>query len=619
MYLGFDFSTQQIKVTAVYDDLKIVYESAVKFDTDLPEFQTHGGAHIHDDKVTVTAPTTMWIKALEMLLNRMQNGGFDFSKVKGVSGAGQQHGSVYWKKGAREKLKNVPLLHRLYDQLEDCFSIPDSPIWMDASTTAQCKKLEEAVGGGMRLAEITGARAFERYTGTQIMKISEYNTEAYNNTERISLVSSFAASLFLGDYAPIDYSDGSGMNLFDIAKHTWSPECLQISLGTGDTVFLWLPHAKAGLEGHIFVNPVDTSAYMALKLAFYMFFSFKNGSLTRERIKDKCAEGSWDRFAELLQSTPMGNNGNIDVFNAPVYITDVANSASLGGCYRAKHGKYMIALVFLILQYGWTLAPLPSRLAEITGARAFERYTGTQIMKISEYNTEAYNNTERISLVSSFAASLFLGDYAPIDYSDGSGMNLFDITKHTWSPECLQACGDDLANKLGEPVPSPKILGNISEYLVMKYNFPKDCKVVAFTGDNPLIVFKNGSLTRERIKDKCAEGSWDRFAELLQSTPMGNNGNIEIQPLVSGDYRFNDRNQQVDSFPPETEVRAVIEGQFMARRMYAELRGMKTGLTGQKFEEVVKGHPEPICVAKPTPGAEQVNYCLSLKTFVPQN
>lgn len=34
-----------------------------------------------------------------------------------------------------------------------------------------------------RLAEITGARAFERYTGTQIMKISQNNTDAYNDTE----------------------------------------------------------------------------------------------------------------------------------------------------------------------------------------------------------------------------------------------------------------------------------------------------------------------------------------------------------------------------------------------------------------------------------------------------
>lgn len=39
--------------------------------------------------------------------------------------------------------------------------------------------------------------------------------------------------------------------------------------------------------------------------------SFKNGSLTRERIKDECAEGSWEKFSEYLTKTPTGNNGNI--------------------------------------------------------------------------------------------------------------------------------------------------------------------------------------------------------------------------------------------------------------------------------------------------------------------
>ena len=37
--------------------------------------------------------------------------------------------------------------------------------------------------------------------------------------------------------------------------------------GTGmvsDTVFLWLQDQKAGLDRHIFVNPIDSSAYMAL-------------------------------------------------------------------------------------------------------------------------------------------------------------------------------------------------------------------------------------------------------------------------------------------------------------------------------------------------------------------
>ena len=47
--------------------------------------------------------------------------------------------------------------------------------------------------------------------------------------QRISLVSSFGACLFAGDYCPIDESDGSGMNLMNIRKRTWSQECLNVS------------------------------------------------------------------------------------------------------------------------------------------------------------------------------------------------------------------------------------------------------------------------------------------------------------------------------------------------------------------------------------------------------
>jgi hypothetical protein len=47
---------------------------------------------------------------------------------------------------------------------------------------------------------------------------------------------------------------------------------------------------------------------------------------------------------------------------------------------------------------------------------------------------------QRISLISSFACSLFLGDYAPIDYADASGMNLMDLKTKDWSPEILQVC-----------------------------------------------------------------------------------------------------------------------------------------------------------------------------------
>lgn len=59
----------------------------------------------------------------------------------------QQHGSVYWQKGTQELLKNLDPEQFLHNQLATSFSVTNSPIWMDSSTTEQCKKLEDAVGG----------------------------------------------------------------------------------------------------------------------------------------------------------------------------------------------------------------------------------------------------------------------------------------------------------------------------------------------------------------------------------------------------------------------------------------------------------------------------------------
>ncbi|KAK2155300.1 hypothetical protein LSH36_243g02010 [Paralvinella palmiformis] len=368
LYLGFDFSTQQVKVIAIDKRLNIVYEDGVKFDTDLPEFKTRGGVHVHEDNLTVTAPTVMWVKAMDLLLDKMKLANFSFKDVIALSGSGQQHGSVYWKQGACGVLKNLKPSLPLHEQLKDYFSIADSPIWMDSSTSAQCRHLEDTVGGAQILADITGSKAYERFTGNQIAKVYQCNRTAYEATERISLVSSFGASLFLGDYASIDESDGSGMNLMDLYRRVWSEQCLQacapdlgkklgqivpsrqcvgfvshyyveafgfssecrvisftgdnpaslagmrlcdgdisVSLGTSDTLFLWLRDPKPALEGHIFVNPVQSTDYMAL-------LCFKNGSLTRERIRDHCAEGSWDRFAEMLAQASPGNDGNIGIY-----------------------------------------------------------------------------------------------------------------------------------------------------------------------------------------------------------------------------------------------------------------------------------------------------------------
>ncbi|CAG0882342.1 unnamed protein product [Darwinula stevensoni] len=225
-FIGFDFSTQQIKAVVIDDRLNVVQEAHVQLDSDLPEYRTHGGVYIHEDRKTVTSPTIMWVKGLDMLMDRLRVKGVDISAIKGLSGTAQQHGTVYWKKGARDLLKSLDPDRYLHEQLFDAFAIRESPIWMDSSTTAFCKEFEEKLGSPQRVADITGARAFERASGMQIGKIYHTMPDAYMATERISLVSSFACSLFLGDYAPIDTGDGSGMNLLDIHQKDWSAECL---------------------------------------------------------------------------------------------------------------------------------------------------------------------------------------------------------------------------------------------------------------------------------------------------------------------------------------------------------------------------------------------------------
>jgi len=365
-FIGFDFSTQQIKAVVINESLELTAEANVHFDSMLPEYRTHGGVNISGS--TVTAPTIMWVKALDMLLDKLRVEGVDFSSIGAISGAGQQHGSVYWRTGGEDMLSNLQPTRFMHDQLGSAFSILDSPIWMDSSTAKQCAQLEEGLGGAETLTALTGSRAYHRFTANQIKKISSEKKEAYANTERISLVSSFAASLFVGRVVGIDWSDGSGMNLLNITNKTWvpqilntvgenlqqklgdpiatdtvvgtvstymqdrygfSPDCLVgaftgdncsslaglgmkegdigYSLGTSDTVFAWLSEPNPQLTGHIFTNPVDTSAYMAM-------LCYKNGSLTRERIRGTSAEGSWEKFNNLLDSTPRGNFGNLGFY-----------------------------------------------------------------------------------------------------------------------------------------------------------------------------------------------------------------------------------------------------------------------------------------------------------------
>jgi xylulokinase len=116
-------------------------------------------------------------------------------------------------------------------------------------------------------------------------------------------------------------------------------------------------------------------------------------------------------------------------------------------------------------------------------------------MRLKRKLPEMYANTSRISLVSSFLASLLLGSFAPMDISDVCGMNLWDIPGDDWSQPLLElAAGSSedapaLRAKLGDVRrDGGGSMGSVTSYFVQRYNFSKDCQVAPFTGDNPATI-----------------------------------------------------------------------------------------------------------------------------------
>lgn len=223
--------SRSLKATVLDADLTVVAADSVHFDSDLPHYGTDGGV-LRDpaERGRIVAPPLMWAEALDLLLGKLAARADLLRRVAAVSGSAQQHGSVYWARGAAAALSSLDPARALAPQLAGAFAAAESPVWMDSSTATQCREVEAAVGGAARLAELTGCRAHERCTGPQIRKMHRTRPGVYDATERVSLVSSFMASLLLGAYACIDETDVAGMNLMDISTRQLRKDALQVLL-----------------------------------------------------------------------------------------------------------------------------------------------------------------------------------------------------------------------------------------------------------------------------------------------------------------------------------------------------------------------------------------------------
>lgn len=359
-FLGFDAGTQSLKIVLI-DALagRIIAADSVNYGTELPAYNAPNGFLPQADPTLRHADPLLWVEALELALLKLQRAGAPMAAVAGISGAAQQHGSVYLAEPISPPRPGQPLA----DQLRPCLARPTAPIWMDHSTGAECRELQQRFGS--RLQADTGSPAVERFTAAQIRRFWKTEPAAYAATRQIHLVSSFLTSLLIGGAAPCDLGDGAGMNLLNLHNGQWDPEitaftapdllhklprCVAapaivgeltpyfarfglrpglpvalatgdnpaaligvgagepgtavISLGTSDTFFAAMRQFRTDPAGcgHVFGNPAG--GWMSL-------ICFSNGSLAREEIRRQ-TQTSWEFFDDTaLQQTPPGNDGRL--------------------------------------------------------------------------------------------------------------------------------------------------------------------------------------------------------------------------------------------------------------------------------------------------------------------
>lgn len=430
MFLGLDSSTQSLTAVIINPATgEMPCQMSVNFGRDLPQYGSPNGFIPGGANGEVHSNPAMWLEALDLLLGRLAAEA-DLSTIRMIAGSGQQHGSVYLDNTFEQRLATLDTAKDLASQLAPVFTRMTSPIWMDTSTGEECAEITAALGGPAEVCRRSGSIAIERFTGPQIRRFYKADPEAYARTAHIHLVSSFMASVLAGKSVPIDFGDGAGMDLLNLAELAWdaklleatapglleklpplaaatsiqgplasyfvnkygfSPECrcalftgdnpaslvgmgatrpgnIVISLGTSDTFFAAMPGPKTDPNGfgHVFGNPAG---------GFMSLICFRNGSLAREALRDRLAM-DWPTFDGAPQATraAAGTNMMLPFFGPEITPRRDFTGPVLKGTAEFESGSQPQLQVRALLEGQFLNMRLHSQWMEVTPERI--RLTG---------------------------------------------------------------------------------------------------------------------------------------------------------------------------------------------------------------------------------------------------
>lgn len=120
-------------------------------------------------------------------------------------------------------------------------------IWADQRSTAQAQKLRDKLGE-KNVYRITGHRISSSYSVEKIMWIQDNQPEIFGSAYKFLQAKDYIVYKLTGKFVT-DYSDATGMNLFDIKQRKWSGEIL--AAAGLDAEKLPVPHASAEIVGKV--------------------------------------------------------------------------------------------------------------------------------------------------------------------------------------------------------------------------------------------------------------------------------------------------------------------------------------------------------------------------------
>ncbi len=142
----------------------------------------------------------------------------------------------------------------------------------------------------------------------------------------------------------------------------------------------------------------------------------------------------------------------------------------------------------------------------ITGHRISSTYSLAKIMWVKENEPQIYKNTHRFLHAKDFIVCKLTGEFVT-DYSDASGMNLFDLNDRSWSQEIIEKA-EIHRSKLPEVRPSSKIIGEISSCVADEIGLEAGTPVVIGAGDGACATVGAGVIEEGSAYNYIGSSSW---------------------------------------------------------------------------------------------------------------